>query len=376
MEYALNCTIIIQNITIYNLTGDELNKAKKLEEIQHMLYGIIVPLVCVFGFVGNILNVIIFTQKKGSKVLDEVEYCTTICLVALAISDMMFCLTTFPNAFILRNQQQHVFHKSEFILYYRVYSTAIISTFIMSSTMMTVLTALMRYLAICHPFRSRQFITIKTTIAAIVIAYLLSFTFNIPYLWRYEIIQYCLEIDDFKTIGNADLHNNPTFVYTYKVLWAIFGNFIPLIILLYCNIRLIRALHISKQLRLLHSRDDTSCLSAHRRINITLITIIILFFILVAPSEITKFIFYTMKGHTMDKFVYSIVSDITNTLQTINFSVNFILYYVIIAPFRKTLNEFVCAFTRPKRNTVPRDRSSNSGKQTVVLLSVKDPHRL
>jgi hypothetical protein len=46
------------------------------------------------------LNVIIFTQKKSSKILDEVEYCTTICLVALAISDMMFCFTTFPIAFL------------------------------------------------------------------------------------------------------------------------------------------------------------------------------------------------------------------------------------------------------------------------------------
>lgn len=377
MEYFLNCTVLLPNITngslyYYNMTYE----FKKLAEIQQLLYGIIVPLVCVFGFVGNILNVIVFTQKKGSKVLDEVEYCTTICLVALAVSDMMFCLTTFPNAFILRNRQTEVFHKSEFMLYYLVYSTAIISTFIMSSTLMTVLTAVMRYLAICHPFRSRQFITIRSTTAAIVIAYALSFIFNIPYMWRYEINQYCLEIDDFKTIDDAELHTNTTFVYAYKVLWAIFGNFIPLIILLYCNIRLIRALHISKQLRLLHSRDDTSCLSAHRRINITLITIIILFFILVAPSEIMKFIFYIMKENSMDKFTYNVVSDITNTLQTINFSVNFILYYVIIAPFRKTLNEFVCAFTRPKRNTIPRDRSSNSGKQTVVLLSIKDPNRL
>ena len=375
MAHMLNCTDFPTNTTLllYNNTSDPeiAMKIEKLQKMQQLLYGIIVPMVCAFGFIGNILNVIIFTQKKSNKVLDEVEYCTTICLVALAISDMMFCLTTFPNAFHL---DRRTFRISEFMLHYRMYSTAIISTFIMSSTFMTVLTAFMRYLAICHPFRSRQFITIKTTITAIVIAYLISFAFNVPNLWRYKIKPYCKR--DMVVVDHGDLHRNTTFVYVYKILWAISGNFIPLIVLLYCNIRLIKALHLSKQLRLLHSRDDTSCLSAHRRINITLITIIILFFMLVAPSEITKFIFYIMKEHRKDVYTYTIVSDVTNTLQSINFSVNFILYYVIIAPFRKSLHEFVCAFSRAKRNKITRDRSSNSGKQTVVLLSIRSPKRL
>lgn len=372
MEHVQNCTVISSmNASTDNSTFIEL--AMKIARMQHLLYGVIVPMVCAFGFVGNILNVIVFTKKKSNKTLDDVEYCTTICLVALAISDMMFCLTTFPNAFLL---QRHLYQRSEFMLYYRMYSITVISTFIMSSTMMTVLTAFMRYLAICHPFRSRQFITIKSTITAIVIAYLISFAFNIPYIWRYRTENYCVNIGDLVKIEDGTLFFKTKFVYVYKIFWAICGNFIPLIVLLYCNIRLIKALHLSKQLRLLHSRDDTSCLSAHRRINITLITIIILFFILVAPSEITKFIFYIMKEHTTDYYTYRVVSDVTNTLQSINFSVNFILYYVIIAPFRKTLHEFVCAFKKPKRNTMTRDRSSNSGKQTVVLLSIRDPNKL
>lgn len=378
MDYLMNCTdIVMNNSSSSSFDNSTYSDREMIHKLDKMCNGVIIPVLCAFGFVGNILNVIIFTQKKSSKILDEVEYCTTICLVALAISDMMFCFTTFPIAFL---PAKWVFDNTEFMLYYKMYNTAIISTFIMSSTLMTVLTAMMRYFAICHPFRSRQCITIRSTITAIVIAYLISFAFNIPKLWRFKTtsLNNCLMIENLVLVKTGDLHKDKTFVYAYKILWAIFGNFIPLIVLIYCNIRLIKALHMSKQLHLLHSRDDTSCLSAHRRINITLITIIILFFILVAPSEITKFIFYIMKEHDPEKYTYTfqVVSIVTNTLQSINFSVNFILYYVIIAPFRKTLHEFVCAFTRPKRNTMTHDRSSNSGKQTVVLLSIRDRNRL
>ena len=365
MAEAINCTPEINNATL----PVTLEQMQSLQSLHRYLYGIIIPAVCAFGFVGNILNVIIFTKKKSSNILDEVEYCTTICLVALAVSDMMFCLSTFPNAFL---PDRHIFQGHEFMLYYNMLNTAVISIFILSSTLLTVLTALMRYLAICHPFQSRQLISVRGSITAIVVISLISIAFNMPTFWRFKIRHLPC---DLVTTTDGDLFENMNFVYAYKLLWAIFGNFIPLSVLLYCNVRLIKALHQSKQLRLIHSRDNTSCLSAHRRINITLITIIILFFILVAPSEITKFIFLIIKEQNRDFYTYQMVSMVTNTLQCINFSVNFILYYVIIAPFRKTLHEFVCVLARHRRSTETHEHSSNSGKQqTVMLLSMKDQH--
>lgn len=343
-----------------------------LKALHYYLYRIIIPIVCSFGILGNILNVIIFTKKKNTGMLDEVEYCTTICLVSLAVSDMMFCIATFPFGF--QTLGQKIFHRSEFMLYYTMYSTVIISIFIFSSTMLTVLTALMRYLAICHPFRSRQYISIKATSIGILVVALISIAFNLVSFWQY-ITDDC-EDEDYTQIQQSSLFKSPSFQYTQKLLWAVFGNFIPLAILLYCNLQLIRALRQSRQLRLLHSRDDTSCLSAHRRINITLVTIIIFFFILVAPSEITKFIMLLNKD---EGFLYTVVSLVTNTLQCINFSVNFVLYYVIIAPFRHTLHEFLCSFPRAIRHMEEADQSSaNSGKQpqTVMLISIKDKNHI
>ena len=370
-----NCTEVYDdsayNITLY-IDPIEEQQAKNIAIVRFYLYGILLPIVCVFGFFGNILNIAIFTKKKTCKTLDEIEYCTTICLVALAASDMMFCVCAFPQTF---GSKTEYYSRHEFMLYYRMYASSAINTFILSSTMLTVLTAIMRYTAICHPFYCRRFISLKKTIVAIFAVYIFSLVFNLPYLWRYK-TEECLGPGPATYIQllKGDIFNDDSFVYTQKLLWAILGNFIPLAILLYCNVRLVKALHQSQKLRLLHSRDNVGCLSAHKRVNITLITIIIFFFILVAPSEISKFIIYISKSNnSQTRYTYHMVSLVTNALQCINFSVNFILYYVIIAPFRRTLHEFICVLRIGRRGT--RDSTNSQKQQTCVLLTVKDQRR-
>ena len=357
-----------------NTTSDDhyTQQIRNLETVHFYLYGIVIPVVCVFGFFGNILNIAVFTKKKTCKTLDEIEYCTTICLVALAVSDMMFCLCTFPQMF---DKKIEFYTRSEFMLYYRMYSAFAINTFILSSTVLTVLTAIMRYTAICHPFYCRQFISLKKTIVSIFLVFGFSFAFNLPYLWFYKMEDVdCVGPTKYIFLQDGDIFTDKSFVYTHRLLWTILGNFIPLAILLYCNIRLVKALHQSQKLRLLHSRDNAGCLSAHKRINITLITIIIFFFILVAPSEITKFISYVSKSEEdPQEYTYQMVAMITNALQCINFSVNFVLYYVIIAPFRRTLHEFICVIRIGRRGT--RDSSNSQKQQTCVLLTVKDQRR-
>jgi hypothetical protein len=306
------------------------------------------------------------------KTLDDIEYCTTIFLIALAISDMMFCVCTFPQAF--DNRAIREYEVADFMVYYKMYSNFAISTFILSSTLLTVLTAVMRYTAICHPFHSRQFISFRKTVVAILLLFFFSVLFNLPYIWRFKMTtSKCQPSSNYVQLDTGDLFTKQNFVYTHKLLWAIIGNFLPLLLLLYCNIRLVKALHESQKLRLLHSRDNAGCLSAHRRINITLIAIIILFFILVAPSEITKFIYFSHSKNGVERqsYAYILVSMITNALQSINFSVNFVLYYVIIAPFRKTIHEFVCVLMS-RRGT--RD-STNSPKQTCIVLTHKEQRR-
>ena len=368
-----NCSDLFDMVNTSEVVESTLTLHQRvtLGRLYYSLYSVVIPVVCVFGFFGNILNIAVFSKKKMCKTLDDIEYCTTIFLIALAISDLMFCTCTFPNAFV---KTETLYAITDFQLYYKMYSVFAINTFIMSSTLLTVFTAIMRYTAICHPFHSRQFISFKKTIGAIIVVFAFSAGFNCPAIWRYSMEEVNCSGPETYVELKTEIFKDVKFVYIHKLLWAVVGNFVPLILLLYCNIRLVKALHASQQLRLLHSRDNAGCLSAHRRINITLITIIILFFLLVAPSEIAKFISYVPNSHSesaKNSFTYLLVSMITNTLQCINFSVNFVLYYIIIAPFRKTLHEFVCIL-KSRRGT--RD-SSNSQKQTCIVLTLKEQRR-
>ena len=179
----INCSDLFSETVNYTLNYTLDDNYRNLQTLRFYLYGIMIPVVCVFGFFGNILNIAVFTKKKTCKTLDEIEYCTTICLVALAVSDMMFCFCTFPQMF---QKDEEYYTRLEFILYYTMYSSFAINTFILSSTVLTVLTAIMRYTAICHPFYSRQFISLKKTIVAILCVFGFSFAFNLPFLWTYN----------------------------------------------------------------------------------------------------------------------------------------------------------------------------------------------
>ena len=77
-------------------------------------------------------------------------------LVALAVSDLFFCLTVIPHAWV--DKMRFQFDSRGFDLYYTAYGDAIVNSFITSSTWLTVAMATSRYLAVVHPIRARDII--------------------------------------------------------------------------------------------------------------------------------------------------------------------------------------------------------------------------
>nr|KAG5712211.1 hypothetical protein BaRGS_014561 [Batillaria attramentaria] len=207
-----------------NLTEKENNtlggeKAQALfEEVSHVIYGFLLPIVCAFGIVGNLLNLTILTRRKLQKSFRTLEQAANLCLISLAVSDLMFCVFAFPTMFLPKND---LYQSKGLLLTYRVYSTAVINVFIMISTWLTVAMSLERYLAICHPLRQDLYLTTRRIKIVIVLTYILSFIFNIPVLWRYEVQEICprpalevnssgLDHDLFATNGNGgDRHTLP-----------------------------------------------------------------------------------------------------------------------------------------------------------------------
>lgn len=87
--------------------------------------------------------------------------------------------------------------------------------------------------------------------------------------------------------------------------------------------------------------------NALNSVTATLIAVVVLFLILVSPSEVLKFI-YTISGGT-NTHTYKIIRSITNLMQSINFSVNFILYCAVNKSFRSSLRAIFCFFCKRGR---------------------------
>ncbi|BFZ12883.1 hypothetical protein BsWGS_15922 [Bradybaena similaris] len=435
------------------------------EEMDMTLSGLIgqvvLPAVCAFGIVGNLLNLAILTRRKLQKSFRTLEQSANLCLISLAVSDLMFCVFALLTMFL---PPDNIYDDRGVLLIYGVYCHAIINVFIMESTMLTVAMSLERFLAICFPLRQDIYLTTRRIKFVIVFTFIFSLLFNIPVLWRHEVVSYCngssnnitnnnnnitegnsssrfagipnggnyTPLQEVVTIittststlfpaadsstatlvsnipGNnkcttASVSNIPgnnkctsaspshirsinhhsstqivstlpqtstTYVSTeaglslqkteslssgaktlytlkivpfggnqiydnaYRLVWAFVGNFIPLLLLLYFNVCLFRKIYRSYKLRKQLGRQDRTKSSSHV-LTITLVAIVVLFFILVAPSEVTLQMSYLTNSN--DTPMYKNIEAVLNLMQSINFSVNFILYCIISPHFRKTL---------------------------------------
>ncbi len=264
-------------------------------------------------------------------------------LIALAVADMMFCISAFPSTFL---PEDFVFPRRGFLLYYGKNCAAVINIFIMTSTWLTVTMSTERYLAICHPLKSRKVLTLRRTKIAIICVYIFSALFNLPVFWRYSInAKSCNGSTNYSVVPEILFHSD-SFDHAYRATWAVVGNFVPLILLLFFNVCLMREIHKSYAMRKnmngnssVHAQNDHE---ASNRVTITLIAIVVMFFILVAPSEILKHVAYLFGKNLSSNYTYMTIEIITNVMQTINFSANFILYCIINPSFRKTMKEMFC----------------------------------
>ena len=317
-----------------------------------ILYKIGAPALCIFGIIGNVLNVIVLTRKQLQQSMDRMEKSVHLGLVALAVSDMFFCVVALPTAFI-PNTMIYTEEDSLMSLYYNAYGEPLFNTFLLSSTWLTVAMATGRYMGICYPLHARGFINLKATRLSISAIFIISVLFNMPQFWRYRIPEnMCAANCKCYILAVSDLYKNNYFVISYKIMWAIFGVSVPLFILAFCNICLIRALKESHKMRQMYRANRTNNESGHR-LTTTLITIVAMFIILVSPSEILKFLEAWVINSHGDRNRYNafvISKFVVNFLQIINFTINFVLYCVINVHFRKTVKSVLCCMCNKQDN--------------------------
>ncbi len=108
------------NQTSTNLALD-VDKYSTLHGAQKFLRNILTPTICIFGFCGNSVNLVVLSLLCKRKTDGARESGTQLGLIVLAMSDLCFCIFMFPRGFV--PEHKSLFEVKDFWLYYQVCAT-------------------------------------------------------------------------------------------------------------------------------------------------------------------------------------------------------------------------------------------------------------
>ena len=377
----MSCQDFVANYTLMTASQPQHNVSRQVQTYLSLKYAIddvALPITCTFGIVGNMINLLVLTRKQLQSSMDRLEKSAHFGLVALAVSDAIFCLLGLVNVLI---PEKLLFTSVDLIaaVYFKIYAQPILNIFLLSSTWLTVVMAVGRYLAICWPLHARSFISLRGTCVAITSVFVVSVVANLPFFWKYDVLAHdCPSLPGgatircqcyIQTIG--PLTRNKSLKFAYSIVWATIGTFIPVVILAFCNVRLIQALRHSFKVQRQYRANQPDDSSGHRLTPI-LITIIILFLILVCPSEVLQFV-RAMHGPN-NYLLFQLATVVTNFMQAINFAINFILYCVLNVHFRNMVKHVLLCKWRhrwPTRNKKV-IRASSLAYHTTLTCNMSD----
>lgn len=99
---AATCSAFVDNVTAMldaftshhgiDLGGNKTGPERSLRVAEYLVKRMVEPSICAFGIVGNLLNLIVLTRKRLQCSMDRMEKSAHVGLVALAVSDLLFCL--------------------------------------------------------------------------------------------------------------------------------------------------------------------------------------------------------------------------------------------------------------------------------------------
>ncbi|KAH9512965.1 hypothetical protein Btru_037172 [Bulinus truncatus] len=302
---------------------------------------IMLPVICGCGVVGILLTMIVLSRKT---------MCTsTNCyLSALAVADLIFLLLLIGN--ILINQLagcRFFLEGSEAI--FTSYTVIFMDTFQYLTVGVTVMLAIERYIAICHPMKAMMLCTVKRARIIIVSLTVACFLLSSPKFLDIEVS--FVENDT----GEQRAVVTWRYLYDYKaytyIVTGVMLTIFPLLSLMVLNLRLIVEIRRSSKYLQYHLGADTHIRSIVNReelkITMMLVSVIIAFFIGHAPYMVCTFIMAIINydvenSHLIDDSSLKKLITVSRTLIVMKFSCNFILYCWFSEKFWTTFKRTFC----------------------------------
>lgn len=332
-----------------------------------IVYGVLVNFVGLFGILGNTVSMVVLSRPEMKSsinyLLIGLASCDTLLII---ISILIFGL---PSIY---GYTGHLFNY-QFIVYPKIvkYLYPISCAAQIATVYLTLTVTIERYIAVCHPLKTRSFCTCGRARLAFLSIVAFAMIYNLPKFfeieiytethWKYNVVIYC--------VRSASLRSNELYVTVY-VHWMYFFvcYSFPLVALIIFNVAI--------YLRVRKANRDLQHLTHHQRREIGLATMllcVVIVFIMCNILPLTSNIFETFIDDPPRWLVQT-----GNLLVTINSSINFIIYVIFGRKFKRIFMKLFCAsglFGRDSPEFQTHDESSVTNMTNIELRnSIRHNH--
>ncbi|XP_071089901.1 G-protein coupled receptor dmsr-1-like [Haliotis cracherodii] len=326
-------------------------------------HGYVSAIVCFFGMMANIANIIVLTRKN------MISSTNTI-LMWLAVADLLTMMSYFPFAihfYILRDPQLQMFHTLYhgwiwFLMFHANFSIVCHTVAIW----LTIALAIFRYIYICMPTRGMVYCSLRRAKITIFVVYFLTFIICIPNYVINRIhemtrekmhMMYGIPMPE---AGNGTGNHTQDLVYSpyqwresevaevilqiNNWIQAIFIKLIPCVMLMTLTILLVHAMHKAyrKRMRLKSEgrKAESDKHGEHNRTTGMLLAVVALFMITELPQGLLSLMNIFIP--CFQDMVYNRLGDLLDIMALLNNSINFVLYCTMSKQFRDTFMEVFC----------------------------------
>jgi len=315
------------------------------------IHGYFSVIVCVFGIVSNVLNIIVLTRK-------HMKSPTNFILTALAIADML-TMSTYPimaiYLYIITSPDcvtpQHTRGWMYFILFHNLF----IVTCHNMAMWLTVTLAVFRYIFVCQHAMAVRLCSMaraKLTVAVVVVATVVSCVPNY-FVYRVHDIGPSMDrnVSCFWIVQSQLADTNPTYEQFVRWLFGVVIKILPCVLMAFLSTLLIIAMQQAKKrrARLLNkvsrivAHDHQS--SEHHRPPMMLVGVVICFIVTEVPQGVLAWISAVNTDFWSDVYIH--LGDLMDILVLVNSAVNFILYCIMSQQFRNTFKSLFACDTLP-----------------------------
>ncbi|XP_022314670.1 FMRFamide receptor-like [Crassostrea virginica] len=294
--------------------------------MQYVVNGIVLPILAVFGVLGNILTMIVLWRR-------EMHSTTILFLRALVLTDtgiiVVVAATVTPFTLSFFHAELGYFKD---VVYPNVFTpvTYIVMVIQQCNVWITVSVSVERYISICHPFKAAKICTKRRTWIILFAICVISVIYNIPRCFASRTKSPCSPNDTSLCYMLVDTTFGKTTFYTkvYMVwMYAVLIYIIPLTLLAVLNCLIIMELMRMRARRIgTNIQDDNEA-----NLSLVLVLIVIVFICCQTPGLFSQFDFL------FDPIVFLQWIAFGNTLFVTNSSVNFLIYTAVGRRFRKVL---------------------------------------